>query len=416
MKPLKFLLQSAAVIVMLIAILDAHAARPENRKPYPISRMEANDANSDLKPAIDSISDLTYHLDEYTFNAEFTVYFHGTDKINIELEEEFNTMILREYYEGPGEVHVKTGNLTRKNYSWIYIRAKNEYGSAERILEFPPFFTDPADGYKTFEIACDEMPESGILSAYTRPGFYIKTDIPALSSLGWSLTMPLKDGGSEDIILNKRYADCPLSCIISPFDDPSAYDVTEDGLLEATLNFSGILPDGSTLSCTYDITFDFKPFIEYAVIERIEDEDPSPSYNAYYKVKYYGADKIRVYVEEEHRSEVKLTYINEPYIAYGCATHVTAPYKAWIDFVVENSYGKDTYTIELLPYGEVANSVESIPDDFSAAGSSHGPIDVYDTHGRKIAVINDISEAYGLPVKGLLILKTPSGTKKIMTQ
>lgn len=401
---------------MLIAILDVHAARPENRNPSPISRIEANDANADLKPAIDSISDLTYHLDEYTFNVEFTVYFHGTDRIHVELEEELSSFLRNYYYEGPGEVHVKTGNLIRQEYSWIRILAKNEYGSAERILEFPPFFTDPAEGYKTFEIECDEMPESGILPAYTRPGFCIKTDIPALSSLGWSLTMPLRDGGSEDIIPNKRYADRALSCILSPFDDPSAFDITEDGLLEATLNFSGILPDGSTLSCTYDITFDFKPFIEYAVIERIEDEAPSPSYNAYYKVKYHGADKIKVSVEEEFGSKVMATYLYEPYIAYGCASHVTAPYKAWIDFLVENSYGKDTYTIELLPNGEVANSVESIPDDFSSAESLHGPIDVYDTHGRKIAVINDISEAYSLPVKGLLILKTPSGTKKIMTQ
>lgn len=416
MRLLKSLIQSATVIVMLVALLEAHAARPENRKPSPISLIEANNTNTDLKPAIDSISDMTYHLDEYAFSLEFTVYFHGTDHIHVELEEEYDTFIRDYYYEGPGKVHVKTGKLTRMYYSWIYILAKNEYGSAERILEFPPFFTDPAEGYKTFEIACDEMPESGILSAYTQPGFYIKTDIPALSSICWSLTLPLKDGGSEDIIQTKRYADRALSCILNPFDDPSAYDITEDGLLEATLNFSGILPDGSTLSCAYDITFDFKPFIEYAVIERIEDEAPSPSYNAYYKVKYYGADKIKVSVEEEFGSIVKVTYLYEPYIVYGCASHVKAPYKAWIDFVVENNYGKDTYTIELLPNGEVANSVESIPDDFSATGSSHWPIDVYDTHGRKIAVINDISEAYGLPVKGLLILKTASGTKKIMTQ
>ena len=407
-------MQSATAIVMLVALLESHAARPENRKPSPISRIEANDTNADLKPTIDSISDITYHLDEYEFNVEFTVYFHGTNHIHVELEEEFSTSLRDYYYEGPGKVHVKTGNLTRMNYSWINIIAKNEYGSAERILEFPPFFTDPAEGYKTFEILCDEMPESGILSAYTQHGFYIKTDIPAISSLGWSMTLPLKDGGSEDIIQAESYADRPLSCIINPFDDPSAYDVTEDGLLEATLNFSGILTDGSTVSATYDITFDFKPFIEYAVIERIEDEAPSPSYNAYYKVKYWGADKLRVGIEQEYGSKVRTTYIYEPNLVYGCATHILAPYMNWIVFEAENKYGKDTYTIELLPYGEVANGVEDITDDFSAARSSHNAIEVYDTQGRKIADINNISEAYQLPINGLLILKTTNGIKKIM--
>ena len=415
MKPLKFFLQSAALVLMLITILDAYAARPENRKPSPISRIEANAPNGDLTPAIDSISDLKYHLlDEYSFNVEFTVYFHGTNHIDVNLEEEYNTSIRTYYYEGPDKVHVKTGSLASFNYSWIHIIAKNEYGSAERILEFPPFFTDPAEGYKTFEIECDETPESGILSAYTQPGFIIKTDIPALSSLGWNLTLPLKKGGYRDIIQNRRYADRALSCILSPIDDPSAYDITEDGLLKATLNFSGILPDGSTLSCSYDFTLDFKPFIEYAVIERIEDQAPYQSYNAYYKVKYHGADKIKVSVEEEFGSKVMATYLYEPYIAYGCASHVTAPYKAWIDFMVENNYGKDTYTIELLPYGEVANGVDIIDGDASDVADEL--IKVYDVNGRKIAVINDISDAYGLPVKGLLILKTASGTKKIMTQ
>ena len=416
MKPLKFFLQSSAAIVMLAALLEAHATSPENLRPSTISSIEANDTDADLKPAIDSISDVIYHLDEYEFNVEFTVYFHGTNHIHVELEEEYSTSLRDYYYEGPGIVHVKTGNLTRMDYSWINIIAKNEYGAAERILEFPPFFTDPADGYKTFEIVCDDMPESGILSAYTQHGFRINTDIPAISSLCWSLILPLKDSGYEDLIQDKRYADRALSCIIGPFDDPSAYDITEDGLLEATLNFSGILTDGSTVSATYDITLDFKPFIEYAVIERIEDEAPSPSYNAYYKVKYWGADKLRVGIEQEYGSKVRTTYIYEPYLVYGCATHILAPYMNWIVFEAENKYGKDTYTIELLPYGEVSNNVGNIIDGRPASVSDDKSIEVYDTHGRKIAVINDISEACDLPVKGLLILKTASGTKKIMTQ
>lgn len=416
MKSFNFLLRSAAAIAILISILEGNAARTENQNYSPFSRIDTNDTKEDLKPAIDSISDITYHLDEYTFNVEFTLYFHGTDKIDIELEEELNTCLRHSDYRGPGKVHVKTGNLTRLYYTWIHITAKNEYGSAERTLEFPPFFTYPAEGYNTFEIECDEIPVSGTLSAYTKPGFIIKTDIPAVSSLGWSLTLPLKDGGTEDIIQNKRYADCPLSCILSPIDDTSVYDINEDGLLEATLNFTGLLPDGSTLTSSYDFILNFRPFIEYAVIEKIEGEDSYDTYSAYYKVKYYGSDKIEVGVEEEFGTDVRTSYIYATNPAYGCAPNISAPCRNWIHFVVENDYGKDSYTIELLPYGEVANSVESIQDDFSAAEPSHGQIEVYDTHGRKIAVINDISEAHSLPVKGLLILKTASGTKKIMTQ
>ena len=94
---------------MLITILEAYAVRAENQNSSPFSRIDTNDSKEDLKPAIDSISDITYHLDEYTFNVEFTLYFHGTDKIDIELEEEFDTCLLCSNYRGPGKVHVKTG-------------------------------------------------------------------------------------------------------------------------------------------------------------------------------------------------------------------------------------------------------------------------------------------------------------------
>ena len=93
---------------MLITILEAHATRPENCNLSPISSIEADDNNADLKPAIDSISDVIYHFNKYDFNVEFTVYFHGTNRIHVELEEEFDCFFRSYYYDGPGKVHVKT--------------------------------------------------------------------------------------------------------------------------------------------------------------------------------------------------------------------------------------------------------------------------------------------------------------------
>ncbi len=34
--------------------------------------------------------------------------------------------------------------------------------------------------------------------------------------------------------------------------------------------------------------------------------------------------------------------------------YITAPYYAWIHISAENKYGKDVYTLELPPYGNVA--------------------------------------------------------------
>ena len=261
------------------------------------------------------------------------------------------------------------------------------------------------------KISCEDISEDGSLSAYLQHGFTAenRTNLP-ISDPEWTLILPLDNGGFENISL----PDEGFSCTTVSFDSASGYEVSKGGIMKAQLQFTCMF-DGETVSARpYEVLLDFKPYIEYAVIEKIEDEAPSPSYNAYYKVSYLGADNIRVYVEEENRSEVKVTYIYEPYVAYGCATHILALYKAWIDFVAENDYGKDIYTIELLPYGEVVNNVEDIIDDFSATDSADGNIEVYDIHGMKIADIKDISEAYNLPVKGLVLIKTGSLTKKMM--
>lgn len=41
-------------------------------------------------------------------------------------------------------------------------------------------------------------------------------------------------------------------------------------------------------------------------------------------------------VEEEYGSRLKTWHINEPFYVKGVADHITAPFYAWIDFIVEN--------------------------------------------------------------------------------
>ena len=149
MKSIETFLKATAIIAMLIASLTAQAADIYNQDTERITRMEVSESNPDLKPVIDSISDLTYNFDEYEFSIEFTVYFHGTDRIHVELEEDGNTS-LRDYifdgtsYDDIYMAHVKTGRLSRLVYSWVTILASNEYGTTRHTIETPPFFTEDA--------------------------------------------------------------------------------------------------------------------------------------------------------------------------------------------------------------------------------------------------------------------------------
>lgn len=256
----------------------------------------------------------------------------------------------------------------------------------------------------TLEIVSKDMQTSEKMSAYLPHEFILDYGNFSITDPTWTLKLPLENGDYETISL----IDNNFSCTIEPLNFVANYKADTYGRMRAQLKFSGSINGTEISSEPFDIIFDLKPFIEYAEIEKIEDEAPSRSYTAYYKVKYYGSDHVRVYVEEEFGSDVRVTCINEPLIATGRAEHIKSTYYAWIDFEVENQYGYDKYTIELLPNGEIGNAVENIEDDMAASESEYKAIEVYDTNGKKIADVEAISDVYNLPNKGILIINTTS--------
>ena len=254
----------------------------------------------------------------------------------------------------------------------------------------------------TVTIQSDDIPASGIASAYEQHRFRINKGNLSITNAKWMLKLPLKDGSYKSI----PFVDEGFACTIPPLSEISEYKRNADGDIAAVLELEYQINGSSVKAMPFKINYELAPYIDYAVIERIEDETPYPSYNAYYKVKYRGADNIKVYVEEEFGGKIKLTRINEPYIITGCAEHIKAPYYAWIDFEVENSYGKATYTIELQPYGKTTTQVMGKrrntygTDMFNTKLEKDTlKMDVYDSQGNWITQINNLSEVYQIKNK-----------------
>ena len=260
-------------------------------------------------------------------------------------------------------------------------------------------------------IAGDDVDDTGLASAYSSHKFRINKGNLSISDPKWVLELPLADGKTQSMQL----PDNNLSCTTPSIKNEKDYKINSDGDIEAQLKFTCTI-DGVEAKASFKIYFELKPLIEYAVIERIEDNAPYDSYNAYYKVKYRGAEKIQIYVEEEYAPKVKYSVINEPYIAHGMADHITAPFFAWINFVAENEYGKSIYTIELEPYGAVSDN-SGLRDDSLVTGFHSINIDrsddcrfeVYDAWGRKLGVFTDMSEIKSIPQKGILIIRHING-------
>ncbi|MDE6552877.1 MAG: T9SS type A sorting domain-containing protein [Muribaculaceae bacterium] len=146
MKVLRITLILLVIVCQQFASSEAIASQSESHR---IQHIERSDNNDGQKPVIDSISELTYHIDEYVFTLEFRVYFHGTDRIHVELEEDSSTS-LRDYnFEGISfddiyMAHVKTGRMTRLGYCWVTVVASNKYGTTKHTIEIPPHFTEDA--------------------------------------------------------------------------------------------------------------------------------------------------------------------------------------------------------------------------------------------------------------------------------
>lgn len=277
---------------------------------------------------------------------------------------------------------------------------------------FSDTFSETSEGTLSpyvISISGDDVHDNGRASAYTSHCFRINTDdLPgnaAIDNPEWTLELPLADGEIQSL----KLADEHLSCTTAPIENEEIYEINSKGAIKARLKFRCTI-DGAEYNTSFNIYFELRPFIEYAVIDRIEDNAPLDSYNAYYTVKYLGTDRIKVSVEEEYSSMVVSKYINDPFIASGVAEQITAPFYAWIDFTAENKYGKYVYTIELLPYGVVSDN-SGPADDFAGVRSVgiDEPTDcryeVYDISGIYLGQFAELSDIRNIPAKGILIVR-----------
>ena len=138
-----------SIIFHMLACGEAMASPTGLR---PIQHIDRSDPEVGQKPVIDSISEPKYQLEGYNFTLDFTVYFHGTDRIDVMLEEEFayNILVLRvegtpvedDSVEDAFFAHVKTEKMSALYYSWVTIEASNEYGRTNHTIEIPPYFTE----------------------------------------------------------------------------------------------------------------------------------------------------------------------------------------------------------------------------------------------------------------------------------
>ena len=156
-----------------------------------------------------------------------------------------------------------------------------------------------------------------------------------------------------------------------------------------------------------NLTLELKPRIKSVKVVKIVSNMPKyDSYDVYYDVEYVGSDELFISVEEEYGGGMSSQIIKEPFYAHVKSENITAPYYAWIDISAENKYGKDVYTLELPPYGNVAGINNLQLDDKHFI--------VRDLYGNRKLSTNSFSSLQSLPT-GVYLVEVYSGKTRIKT-
>ena len=259
------------------------------------------------------------------------------------------------------------------------------------------------EGKEDVEIIGRDMDSTGLVSSYTGHDFYIGgADAAYLDHICWKYILPSSDGKENVVIQESDTKDFSIPQI----DDASKYHININGDIDAKIVLEGEVR-GLKISCVYNLTLELKPRIKSVKVVKIVSNMPKyDSYDVYYDVEYVGSDELFVSVEEEYGGAMSSQIIKEPFYAHVKSEYITAPYYAWIDILAENKYGKDVYTLELPPYGNVAGINNLQLDDRHFI--------VRDLYGNRKLSTNSFSSLQSLPA-GVYLVEVYSGKTRIKT-
>ena len=126
----------------------------------------------ELKPRILNVQFLSQKFDDNQlfYDLYYKVEYCGSDYIEIEMESEYNPVLLVNRFSEPFLAHAVTKSLPVNYDSWIYIKVKNKYGTVTKTLSFPAGWSIENDIFKIKDIE-----KSDGIHVYDAFGSYIMT-------------------------------------------------------------------------------------------------------------------------------------------------------------------------------------------------------------------------------------------------
>ena len=194
----------------------------------------------------------------------------------------------------------------------------------------------------SIKIIGDNVPESGITSAYESYKFHIENNTgSSISQPHWTFELPLNSG---DIAIVAESSN--LTFTIPSISNEELYKKSIDGDINGLITFSGTV-NGKRVIQIYNIYLELKPAIFFISEPTITYNKEKRIYYADFIVQYRGADYLHLSIEEDLVPTILNEYVYEPYQAHIHVGPLNDYHEAWIDIQATNNYGKTLQTITL---------------------------------------------------------------------
>ena len=225
-------------------------------------------------------------------------------------------------------------------------------------------------------ITCVDISSDGIGSSYSPHVFSLDNNTgEAISEYLWHFYLKNINGDYTEISTGSS-STFVVPCISSTV----GYFINLNGDLEGKIECEALCGGHIVSAKPFALSLELKP--EIVSIEDIDTIVKGENLFALsFKVKYRGADRLNVYVEEEYSSTLRSYRIDEPYFAHVLTGNISSEYYSWVDIKVTNQYGTVTETLEFEPQEQLFSEKNILSRLTDTNADSEYMSEVYNSNG-----------------------------------
>ena len=202
--------------------------------------------------------------------------------------------------------------------------------------------TEDSQPYSEIRITGDDISDEGKGSSYLMHTFSLNVKDENITDYEWKFYLKDKEGGFE--LISQSTSD---SFVTDEISSVANYFVNADceleGRIECECNTNGVRVRVEPL----EVFLDLKPSI--ISIDDLRVDRAQYDFSVSFNVRYVGASRVCVYVEEKYDTVVRSYRFDEPLIAHVKTGKMSSLDYSWVTIVVRNDHGEVTETLEFEP-------------------------------------------------------------------